>query len=153
DAASPSNRYTVSFFGPAARITPGFPCLLTSATPVAAAVVDVAVVGAAYRVAEAFVVVVLPLLPQPAASSAPVVATAPRAKECLTWPPQGLESASMRPSPRRRSRALPSRGAGALADLRAGPDQELVHAHVRRLPDRVDHGVGDVLGRQRRHAL
>jgi hypothetical protein len=53
---------------------------------VAAAVVDVAVVGAAYDdlVAAARVVVVLLLLPQPAASSATVVATVPRARECLT---------------------------------------------------------------------
>jgi hypothetical protein len=92
DALSPSNKYTVSFFGPAARITPGLPCLLTTATPVAAAEVDVAVVVAAVGdlVAAALVVAVLLLLPQPAASSATIVAIAPRAKGCLTVASSGV---------------------------------------------------------------
>jgi hypothetical protein len=60
--------------------------LLTTATADAEAEVDVAVVAAPYLdpAEVAFVLVVLVLLPHPAASSATVVATAPREKGCLT---------------------------------------------------------------------
>ena len=69
-------------------------------------------------------------------------------------------------SPRRSRQARPNRSNGprdrrggvrraaarreALPHLPAGPHEDLVDAHVGRLRDRVDDGVGDVLGVERR---
>jgi hypothetical protein len=92
EAVSAANRYTVSLFGPAARIVPSLLCLLvTSAADAAVGVELVAPYAGVAAAVLALLVLLLLLLPQPA-SRAATIGIATKILGFFTWhPPRRIE--------------------------------------------------------------